>query len=539
MEGSGEDGIGIRAAKILYPLFVGQFFAVIFTTLTFIVVARLLGPSSYGVYTFAFGFSALVNGFLAFGIGAYFSSTLSKLAYKKDGEGMVRTIFSGYALSMIISTVLTLFGIAISGYVAGAYSHIGISPLILMIVSGTIISSVMNAIASSALIGMSRTGLSAILSVSVDILQLLLSIVLTLKFGVLGAVSAMLIGYAIGAAFGFYLVYIAASRYGAFRLYKPAWAELRGIFSFVWPIAATNFLNTGMQNFSIIFLGLYVTTASLGNYGAALKGLTLLVMIHSAFGSGLFPIFNQAKAMTAKEELNKIYNMIIHFALLPMLPLIIFIGVMAGPGLNLLLGQSFNTAPLYLTLIAIGTTIGVFGIYIGNLLISGGYTKSVMKINFMSAAVQLAFLLLLVPSEKVIGAIITIFFIGNLVEAALYAKYAGKLYNIKFEFRKLGLLYLGNIVFGLIIAALLSSSTSLINLSSSHLNYVVYMALGIVEAIILYPLILVLLRAVTEGDIISMRHAASGLGMANRVFRPFLGYSQFLYNVLVRRQKTV
>ncbi len=531
---SPEESIGIRSAKILYPLFVGQGFGVLLTALTFIVVARLLGPSSYGIYTFAFGFSTLVNGFLAFGIGAYFSSIISRLAYKKDGEGILRSLTGGYMIEGAVGTLLTVLGISISGYVAGAFPHVGATPMILITVSGTIIALMLNSIATSALIGFSRTGLAAILSVSVDIIQLVLSIVLTIKFGVLGAVSAMLIGYVFGAIFGLYLVYIAASRYCRFRIVVPPRAELRGIFSFVWPIAATNFLNTGMQNFSIIFLGLCVSAATLGNYGAAAKALALITMIHSAFGSGLFPIFSTAKAMSKEQELNKIYNMIIHFALLPMLPFVLFVGVMAGPGLGLLVGQSFNTAPLYLTLIAVGTTIGLFVLYISNLLISGGYTKSVMKVNLVSAVFQLLFLLILVPSAKVFGTIVTIFFIGNVIEAILFERNAKSLYGIRLEFKKLGLLYLANVVFGVALAGLLLVNMQFLNFGYASINRIAYIIIGLAESIVIYPPILVILGAVTEGDIISMKHAAAGLGRVNSLFMPFLEYAQFLHRLFIR-----
>ena len=533
MEGSGEDRIGMRAAGILYPLFVGQGFSVVLTALTFIIVARILGPSSYGIYTFAFGFSALVNGFLAFGIGAYFSSTLSKLAYKNDGEGILRSLFGGYAIAGTVGIILTLLGISISGYVAGTFGHVGISQVILIVVSGTILSSMMNGAAFGALIGFSRSGLASILTVTVDTIQLLLSIVLTIKFGVIGAVSAMLIGYIFGALFGVYLIYVAMSRYCKFRIIIPTKAELRGIFSFVWPIATTNLLNTGMQNFSVLFLGLYVTTAALGNYGAALKGLALLAMIHSAFGSGLLPVFSTVKSMASEQELNRIYNMIIHFALLPMLPFVIFIGVMAGPGLNLLVGQNFTSAPLYLTLIALGTAIGLFGIYISNLLISGGYTKSVMRINFISAFFQLALMLVLVPSEKIIGAIVIIFFVGNTIEAVLFERYTKKLYGIRFELKKLARLYLSNIVFGIVMAGLLVLSMAFLNLGFATMNYMAYIAIGLLEAVVIYPPILILFGAVNEGDIISMRHAASGLGRINGVLGPFLGYAQYLHRLFI------
>lgn len=536
MAGSEEEGVGVRAAKILYPLFVGQGFGVIFTALTFIVVARLLGPSQYGIYTFAFGFSTLVNGFLAFGVGAYFSTALARLAYQKDGRGILRALTSGYVISGSISLLLTIFGIGISGYLASLYTHIIISPVILMVAAGSIIFNVLNTLAVSALIGFSRTGLASIVNVLVDILQLGLSVVLAIKFGVIGAVAAMLIGYLIGAIIGAYLVIRVLVQSFSLSIYIPSMNDLRGVFGVVWPLAATNFLNTGMQNFSILFLGLYIGTASLGNYGAASKGLALLSMLYGAFGSGLLPIFTTAKAMDKGEGINSTYNRIIHFALIPMLPIIMFVGVMSAPGLYLLVGGKYATAPFFLTLIALGTMIGLFGTYISELLISGGHTKSVMMVNFVSAIFQLVFMILLVPQFQVIGAIFTIFFLGNIIEAIFFARDANAHFGIKLEGRKLFLLYLTNLVLGAILLVVYTLTKDFVLLGQVSLIYAAELAIAGLVAIAIYPALLILFRAMDEKDIVTMRHATNRLGRVSRIFDGFFGYSQYLYGVLVTRR---
>ena len=532
MAGSQEEGVGVRAAKILYPLFVGQGFGVIFTAMTFIVVARLLGPSQYGIYTFAFGFATLVNGFLAFGVGAYFSTALAKLAYKKDGQGILKALTSGYVISGSISLLLTLFGIGISGYLATLYTHITISPVILMVAAGSIIFNVLNTLAVSALIGFSRTGLASIVNVLVDILQLALSVVLAIKFGVIGAIAAMLIGYLIGAIIGAYFVIRVLAQSFSLSIYIPSKSDLREVFGVVWPLAATNFLNTGMQNFSILFLGLYIGTASLGNYGAASKGLALLSMLYGAFGSGLLPIFTTAKAMDKGDGINSIYNRIINFALIPMLPLIIFVGVMAAPGMNLLVGGKYATAPFFLTLIALGTMIGLFGTYISELLISGNHTKSVMMVNFVSAVFQLVFMILLVPKFQVIGAIFTIFFLGNAIEAIFFARDARTHFGIRLETKKLLLLYITNLVLGAILLIVYTIINDFIPLQHIPLIYLTELAITGVVAVAIYPALLILFRAMDEKDIIAMRHATNRLGRVSKIFDGFFGYSQYLYGRL-------
>ena len=47
------ESLGKRSTRVLSSLFAGRFIATIIAGIAFIVVARLLGPSDYGIYTLA------------------------------------------------------------------------------------------------------------------------------------------------------------------------------------------------------------------------------------------------------------------------------------------------------------------------------------------------------------------------------------------------------------------------------------------------------------------------------------------------------
>ncbi len=533
MDGAQEAGIGERAAKIMYPLFVGQVFAVIFTALTFVVVARLLKPTDFGIYVFAFGFAAFVNSFHAFGIGSYFSTRLAKHVYNKNDEGILRTLGSGYLIAFIASGLITILGVLLSGYVSSIYVNIGISQNTLILASLTIVVLVLSTIAMNALVGLSRSDLAAINNVSVDIIQLVLSILFTLKYGVDGAIAAMLIGYAFGALAGGYLVYRCASKYSR-KLHVPTKVEIDEAIGYSFPLAANNFLNTGMNNFSILFLGLFITTSALGNYGAAIKGLALLTMIYSSFSTGLLPLFSTAASISSKEKINKTYNTIILLALVPMLPIMIYVGALAGPGLVLLVGRSYSTAPFYLSLIVAGSTIGLFGTYISNLLASGDHTKSVLKINMISAIVQFAFLIVLVPYAQIIGAIITIFFIGNIIEAIIYSREVSKVLGVKIDSARLYMLYLSIFALGLLLYGIAALISHLVVFSSADLVAVIQLLAGLIVALLAYPIILVVFRVLDEEHIIGMKHAVSKLGMLGNWLVFLFIYTEHVYKSLRR-----
>ena len=530
---STEDGVGRKAVKVLYPLFLGQFFGIVLTAATFIIVTRLLGPSGYGAYVFAFGFSALVNGVSAFGVGAYFNSTLARLAYRKDGNGMLRAISSGYIIVGSIGIMLSLAGVALSGPIAHFFPRVGIAPLTLMLASSQIFFYMISMIAVNGLIGLSRSGLASVANILVDIIQLALSIALTILYGVNGAVVAMLIGYAVGAALGTVLLAVAVSKYIKPRVVMPGREAIRNTFSFVWPIAAKNFLSTGMNNFSILFLGLFVAAAALGNYGAANRGLTLVAMMYGTFGQGLLNTFATVKSMKKADEVNLTYNSIMRFSLLFMLPVVVFVGVMAAPSLFLLISANYATAPLYLTLMCIGTTIGLFSTNISNLLISEGHTRSILRITLISAVVQLVLMVALVPEIKVIGAIVAIYFIGNSIAFVLFAREARRKFGLSIDKRANATLYLGNLVLGLVLMVWLMLSAPLEHALPMHgLAYIVQLAAAFVIAVVAYPALLVALHGIGPKDIADLRDATARLGIFSRVMNLFLGYSEHLHKKL-------
>ncbi len=532
------ENMGSRAAKLIYPLFVGQFLGLLLTAATFIAVTRILGPSRYGIYVFAFGFSALVNAVAAFGIGTYWNRQLAALHYKKDGRGMLKVLSSGYAIVMAVGMALSLFGIAISGYVAGLFPNIGVQPITLELASAMIFFLMANTAAVNGLVGLSRAGLAAISNIVVDIVQLALSIILTIEYGINGSVEAMLIGYAVGAVITAYFIYISVSRYVKFRIRLPSRQELRDVLSFATPLAANNFLNTGMQSFSVLLLGFYVMTAALGNYGAANRGLTLLSIVYGSFAMGVLTTFTTARAMKRPEEVNRTYNAIIRFSLMLTLPMIVFVGAMAVPGLYLLVSSSFSTAPLYLALMAIGTMIGIFGVYTSNLLISGSHTKSVLKVNLVSAAVQLVLLIALVPSVQIIGAIVSIYFAGNLVRAAMFAVETKRRFGLALDYRNMALLYISSILIWALIMAWLYASGAYLLALSPDLRYIIQIAVGLAALIVVYPIILTLLKAVDMKDIAYMRLTAEKLGMLGRIMGILVDYSECLNRSLMHRVRS-
>ncbi|MDE1860370.1 MAG: oligosaccharide flippase family protein [Candidatus Micrarchaeota archaeon] len=524
--------VGVTAAKRLYPLLIGQTLAIVFTALVLITVARLLTPGPYGLYSFAFGYQAFIDGVSAWGIGIYLARELSTHSYKKDFDSIISTIMSGFALVIPLAIILTVIGVALSGYVANAwFPGVGVSQFSLQAVSLITFFIVLQGSTNQALIGLKKSSYYAFSSVLTDIMQLLFVIILLENgYGVNGAIIGMLLGLAIGTMISVYFLYIAISKYGKFRFEMPTRKGIMGAWNFSLPIAANNFLNNGMQNFGILLLGLFVATSMIGNYGAALKGLSLLALVYGTVSAVQIPTFSDVTQATKTEKLNNTYNKVILYSLLVTVPILVYITVFSAPGLYLMVSGAYATAPLFLSLIAIGSLLNLFGVYVGQLLISKGHTKAVLMYNLYSTVIEALALVVLVyimPGDqlKVVGAIIASFFMGNIAMTFFFVRGAKRLFMIRFEYARMARLYTAGIILGILLLLWYVTSGFLAGAIGSIALAVLQLLVGAVLTAVLFPILLALMKVISKEDVQNIKKITKNMYGVGRVSELILEYA--------------
>ncbi len=521
---------GSRTAHIIYSITTGQFFSAIVAGITLIAVTRLLQPSNYGLYSFAFGYSALVDAVGAFGIGVYLSSHIAVYALERKRKELNGVVLSSYIIIIIVGGLLTMLGVLLSPYIANVlFKNLGVSAITLMLASATIFFSMTQAAHAQALIGFGKGWRTSIINVSTNIIQLIASVFFIYAgFGVSGAVAGMLVGYISGTILGYYYVYAELARFGKVELYLPSKKMVMEAMRFSTPIGANNLLVTATSNFSILFIGLYVTTAVLGNYGAALRGFAFLSIIYQTMGIILVPAFSMAKVYKKKGSLHPSYNNLIAYSLLLTLPLIVYPAVFATPGIRLFLSSSYTTAGIFMTLIAAGTALNLLSTYLSSLMIAAGKTGKVLKFNLAAAVAQLVAMIILVPFFSVFGAIVAIFFIGNIIADVIFINGVRKLFNMKLESRKLLYLFMSNVALGILLGIFVLGSNLLLAALPLDYLYTIQLVFGAVLVAILYPVVVTLFKVVSRKDLATIKHATGRISLLTKPIDLFIGYSSYL-----------
>lgn len=512
-----KESLSSSAARMAYVLYIGQIFAVIVSVVTFVVLTRMLGPSNYGFYILAVSFAAIIGGMQNFGIGAYMNRNLARQSASSDSKGISRTISSGFALLLPVAALITLLGIGLSGVVAGVvFGSAGVSSLSLALASLWIFFMMLQNTAIMTLVGLSRPTAAATITVAIDVVQLIsILALLYIGMGVNGALIGMLIGYAFGAFVAVIYSIRIASMFKGFSLRMPSRNDIYEVFKFSAPLGLINITKLATQNLSVLILGIFTSAVVLGNYSAAMKGFLLTTTIFTTSSTLLIPVFSRAgHGAKARKARNASYDKIILYSLIFSMPIIIYIGAMASPGLSILLSNKYAYAPMYLTLIAFGTAISMIGVSLSSLIISEGATKHYLRYSIASMLIQLAAMAVLVPYFNVIGVIASVFFIGSITSNLLFIRFAARELKARLSYLRMHLILLANLILALPLLAML--------LLPWH---VLQLAAGIIVLLLVYPIILGLMRLVERSDLDRLAASTSSIKYAGVVVRMLCRYT--------------
>jgi O-antigen/teichoic acid export membrane protein len=513
-----ELGVGGETVRNFSSMFSGTVASILVSLLIYISIARLLGPSDYGVYTFAFGFGNLAVGlFGGFGIGNYLVKNITEARTMREGRLLDSILASGYTIIILITLALMLIGVLISGSVSAAGLGNGSDYALLIVALFAIFFGTLESVSENALVGFGKANIAVATMVGSDFIWLFVGIALILLgYGVMGALIGLLLDNFFGFLAAIYFVVKEKHRYGAKGFRLATRQELYDTVRFSAPIGMKNLVSVGISNFAIVLLGLYVSKSMLGDYGVAMTGFAFVSAFYGNVTHVMLQSFSKARTSKEKEELNKTYGLTLKYSLILVLPIFVYMIIFANPGVYLIFSHKYVNAPLYLSLIVVGVFINTISIYMSTLFISEGKTAKVFKYSLISALVQVFLLIALVPRLGPIGSISAIFIIGSIVNDILYIRGTSRLLLFSINRARVYRVLIANMLLGLVTALALLISIGILS-----------MLAGFMLLISFYPIILALLKIVDRGDIEKIRGFAHMLKWIGRPIVWFLRYTDF------------
>ncbi|MCL5440913.1 MAG: oligosaccharide flippase family protein [Candidatus Marsarchaeota archaeon] len=506
--------IGKKAANTASFLLMGRFLSIVLLGISLIVVARILGPSVYGIYTLSMGVVGFFGAAGNFGISTALNKFISERIGRNDRKGAGKLWFNSMVTIFALGLVITIIMVASSPLMSRTILHSGSYSYLLEIASLTILAGMLFDASYSSLIGFGNSQYLTVAAVVQSLVQSLASI----SFALLGfEAAAPILGLLIGFITGFILV----SAIVLFRLKIPvaptiSLAEIRRLLEFSIPLAVSNVLMSISNNFALMVLGIYAVPLVAGNFGLASKMSVLLDLVTGSIYLASISMFSTALSRLKNNKgISELYNYMVYVAFLFVIPILFYIAVFSKQFSYTVFGGVYTLAPLYIRLSVLGLLVGFFGYYAGSLLISANKVRDMLKYTTVIFLVEMLSIPLLIPSFKGVGLVVIQFFISSILIDIMYLRKIIRDFNVRINIRKhLRVLAANMAVIPLLLVIMLLSSN----------NYILMLILSAFAEVLIYPVMLGVLHAVTQSDIDNINKAADGIPLVSNVMKIFLYY---------------
>lgn len=507
----------VRTSRDALVVFVGNFLSTLFLALSAIVVARLLQPENYGVYSVSLVVSNVLLLFTDFGIDSALVKYVSKFNTLRREEIVREVVIKGLMLKILIvsavSIVNYLFALEFSTLLAER-------PELSYYVSLTAILTFSTALANSSLAiitALGRMKLRSAIMVIQSLTKLALSPLLVLVgFSVLGALLGHIASYVVSCGAGLAIIlnyYI--------KLRKPSGDIIRSsdLIRFGLPLYLSSILSIVLQRFQYVMLARVATNAELGNMNAANQFISLITLTIAPFSITLFPTFSGLEVRGAWRDINKLLNNVLKYMCLFTVQVALMIGAFSQDVVRFIYGRLYVTAPLYLTLMSIGYVYAPFTVTLTALLSGLGRTRDLLYSSVIQLLIMTPVSYLLILSAGPEGYAVALSLTG--LPALTYLLLVTRKINIDISWKPLIKIYV------------ISFSSVLIAIPTHYLieNYVIRLLTKSLVSLITYVILLVFTDSLRWRDYELLKKTFGGVPLLGKVLTVFLEFGKLLLQV--------
>jgi O-antigen/teichoic acid export membrane protein len=485
----------VKAAKGTLIYTAGNIIGSLAVLLLLVILARLLNPSAFGLYAIAIAFYNILASHYIFGV--ILRKELPN--EEKDRKKASELIVNCYFVALLIALIIAVAAILSSGYIAVSIYHNPSLAAPLSLAGALVFMYVLFNILLATLIAVDRVKEGTIMYLIYAFVQLFASTALVLMgHGIMGAIAGLGVSLVVASAIGLYWVrgYLRRGIAGISR------SVMDHILKFSAPVLTSSIATQAPPNLAILLLAAFATTAIVGNYNAAYRFGNFINVILLSMSYVLMPAFSKAFSdKKLSSRIGHIYNSSIYYTLLVLLPLLVYVVSVSKPLLYLLFSSEYTLAPLYFSLIAIGSAIGMLNTYASNLQVSYGDTKLFMYYQLLAVVIQVALLFALTPTFGAMGAIFALFIISQILINIVYMYALRRQFHVEHSFSQIWRLVIPSVL----LLCLLYPLACFLHNSRWAL------AVNLVAIVLLFPILAALFGGVRRKNVDFLREIAKSL----------------------------
>jgi O-antigen/teichoic acid export membrane protein len=381
-------GIAEKATRGGIFLFVGNALATVILALGSIIIARLLGPSNYGLYILAMVMPALFVNLADAGVNLALVRIPAMFRSRGDYSASSRAIRLGFLCKLTLSIgsfLVCYFGADIITTtilnrpdLATYLQFAGLLIVFQALFDG----------ASNAFIGLDLMQYSAGMQVLYSVLKSVLApLLILLGFGILGAITGYLAGILVAAALGAGILFAKYARISD-NVSSVHAVSLTMLLDYSLPLYGALLLTAFLSQYQNLVLAHLATNVQIGNFNAAWNFSMLLSILVYPISTAIFPMFSKMSLEKQKNDISRGFMLAVKYASLILIPASVGVMVFSRDLVDLTYGSGYMLSPQYLTILAALYLLTGLGLnVIGGFLNGVAATRIVLMISVLTLGV--------------------------------------------------------------------------------------------------------------------------------------------------------
>lgn len=502
--------MGKVSATGSFQLFIGVATSTIIMAAGTVVLARLMLPEEYGLYSIALIPSYMMALFRDWGVN---SAITKYVAHLRSGnkEDIHDTIVAGLVFEITTGTALSLISLFLASSIASAIFRRPESTSLISIASLTIISGSLLTASQSCFVGFERMGLNSLTMICQAILKSAISPLLVfLGYGALGAVLGYTFSFLTAGVIGLVTLYFILFK--DLRKTNPKRSSLsrtlKRMLRYGVPLSISSILAGFLVQLYGFMMAFYCSDTMIGNYQATTQFAVLLTFLTFPITTVLFPAFAKVNPENENKLLQTVFTSSVKYTAILLVPATMAMMVFSKPMISILFGEKWLYAPFFLTIYVISNLFAVFGsVSMSNLLAGLGETKTMMKLGLLTLSFGIPLAFLLIPTLGIVGVILTSIFAGlPSMFSGLY--WIWKRYKVKADFQSSTKIF---------VASAIAAITTYLTLDFLNSHEWIMLTVGGVIFVAAYVIVAPIIGAITQTDINNLRTMLSGLGIISKL----------------------
>jgi len=519
--------VATKAASGGLYLFIGNTSSTVILAVGIIIVARLLGPHDYGLYTLAITIPTLLVALSDAGMNYALVRLPAKSKSDCDPARASRLIKLGFLLKLTVSTIAFLICYASSTLIATTVlSRPELGPFIQLAALLIVFQAIYDA-TNNSFIGQDLMQYSAATQIMQAVLKGTLGPALVfIGLGITGAISGFVLALAAAGATGAAILFTRHVRSSG-RTTSLASTELRAMLGYGFPLYAAAILSVFLAQYQNIVLAHFASNVEVGNFGATWNFNTFMMILSYPITTVMFPMFSKMDPKSQRSDLARGFVLAVKYSSLLMIPASVAVMIFSRNLIYLTYGSGYALAPQYLVLLAaVYLLTAISYLVIGNFLSGIADTRTVLKMSVMTLAVYLPLGPALATLWGPFGLLIA-YILSNATSTLYGLRQTSVKHDVRPDLRASG---------RIILAALGAAvpTVGLIQLDGVGVG-VVNLVVGGLLYLGVYLTLAPILGAVEKQDILNLRTLLGGTRIVTVLVNPVFDYESKLLSAVKRK----